>query len=166
MRKIKALEEHRFSTIKLLEITLPGLADYGSSTKKLSTEEGWPAGDNETKDTMQWKGQEWITGSPTPNSGSEQAIEAEPNNQNNADTDQSSEDIVDVSNISSHHSPVPITQKDIRQNIYVSAGRDRVAIVGAPINFEAIVFYEDGRKQLGGVIFTGLLGMAQPAGDM
>jgi len=38
----------------------------GTETQRINAEDGWPAGDNSTKQTMQWNGSSWFTAEPTP----------------------------------------------------------------------------------------------------
>lgn len=40
----------------------------GSTVESLVFQTEWPAGDNTTKDTMQWSGSSWTTGTPSPKS--------------------------------------------------------------------------------------------------
>jgi len=42
------------------------LKNNGGEVFKVDTSSGWPGGNNSTKETMQWNGSSWITGSPTP----------------------------------------------------------------------------------------------------
>lgn len=41
----------------------------GSTTQSLNFLSGWPAGNAESKETMQWDGSSWVTATPTPKSG-------------------------------------------------------------------------------------------------
>ncbi len=46
------------------------LKDNANNTvQSLNFSPGWPAGDSESKKTMQWDGSKWITSSPTPKAG-------------------------------------------------------------------------------------------------
>ncbi len=38
----------------------------GVEIQRIDALDGWPAGDNESKETMQWNGTSWITATPTP----------------------------------------------------------------------------------------------------
>ncbi len=38
----------------------------GNEIQKIDAQNGWPAGNNESKETMQWNGVLWITATPTP----------------------------------------------------------------------------------------------------
>ena len=52
----------------------------GNELQKINAQDGWPAGDNSSKETMQWGGSSWITAPPTPgapNIGVSQAGETE-----------------------------------------------------------------------------------------
>ncbi|NOY35827.1 MAG: hypothetical protein GXP44_02820 [bacterium] len=40
----------------------------GDVIQKIDALNGWPAGDNSTKETMQWNGSSWVTAPPTPGS--------------------------------------------------------------------------------------------------
>lgn len=39
----------------------------GAVIDRIDALSGWPSGDNVTKETMQWNGAQWVTGTPTPN---------------------------------------------------------------------------------------------------
>lgn len=94
---------------------------------RVDASEGWPAGDNETKQSMQKSGSGWITAQSTPKaqnvieeSGEEQAQEEN----ESAGTDQW---IVD------------------NKNITADAGEDKIAIVGAAVEFEALAYGTQGK---------------------
>lgn len=105
----------------------------------------WKAGSNETDNTMTWDGTKWITAKPTPgkeNSTKDLSTESDGEN-SDGDEESSSSDNNSNSNtsdddeISSHSSSVPIKDFDPIYEIITEAGRERIGVVGAPLQFTA-----------------------------
>ncbi len=62
----------------------------GTTIDTLSYSGGWPAGDAQTKDTMQWNGQKWITAPGTPDAANATVADALPASTSNSGTSSSS----------------------------------------------------------------------------
>lgn len=112
----------------------------GNEIQHLDFSEGWPAGDSPTKQTMQWNGVKWITAEPTPGAvnateNSEPVQDSEDNDQTSTTTDQITEEV--PSSVSSHNSYVPISDFEPDKKFKISAGRQRLAVVGSPLEFQA-----------------------------
>lgn len=94
---------------------------------------GWPAGDNETKETMQKNGSGWMTATSTPrakNTIFESVVSL------TATSSVSSPDVA-TSNLSSHSGSASLSDEKIPDAFSISIGRDRLVNVGTPILFEA-----------------------------
>ena len=96
----------------------------------------WPAGKSETRETMQWTGEKWITAPSTPKA--QNATEAisdgdddDENNNNNGSNSGTND-----SNLSAHSGQVEVSNYD-PGDIEISAGRDRLTNVRTPIEFRA-----------------------------
>jgi len=106
----------------------------------------WEKGDNTSKETMQRNGSGWITALATPKAENKNidtdAIKAS--------TDETLEDPVNesstLSDTSAHMSPLSLSDFSQKQEVYISAGRDRIVSVGSPVIFEAYAIDEKGSK--------------------
>jgi hypothetical protein len=111
----------------------------GNEVERLNFLNGWPAGDNSTKETMQRAGESWITAPATPKSANKESG-------NNSLLKGSNKDEASV------ESSVDETQPDsgsysfinLQPKIYASAGEDRVSVAGAEIEFYGKAFNENG----------------------
>lgn len=96
----------------------------------------WPAGKSETRETMQWTGEKWITAPSTPKAqNTTEAIsdgdDDDENNNNNGSNSGTND-----SNLSAHSGQVEVSNYD-PGDIEISAGRDRLTNVRTPIEFRA-----------------------------
>jgi len=96
--------------------------NQGTEIQKLDASSGWPAGDNSTKQTMQWNGSAWITADPTPkaqNSGSQSS------SQNNSEPEPEQQT----------QQTTTVVVWPIEPQIYTNAGLDKTAVAGADVYF-------------------------------
>ncbi len=106
---------------------------------------GWTAGDSTTKKTMQWNGSIWITASSTPgiinistsSSTSDTTDETATTTSQTANTTTPSNQTTPTI-ISAHSSPVPLSSTENKIEFEISAGRDRLAMVGNKLVFKAV----------------------------
>ncbi len=115
---------------------------------------GWPAGDSETKQTMQKISGNWMTATATPGAlnvytkpanikEAEQIDNTKESKSNNKDSQKGA--------ISAHSSGVALSNFKPESSFSLSAGRDRIAAVNSPVVFEAFLF--DGKKSINGEKF-------------
>ncbi|OHB14303.1 MAG: hypothetical protein A2431_02435 [Candidatus Zambryskibacteria bacterium RIFOXYC1_FULL_39_10] len=126
-------------------INLPGgeflvLKDVnGNIIQSLDFSSGWLAGDNTTKETMQWTGSNWISASPTPGTANNTT-----NNTSNSDNQNPSGEVLSANTESSTNtqssggSTVSRTSSSGTQ-LEVLAGSDRTTLPGSPIWFQATI---------------------------
>jgi len=116
----------------------------GTIIQNLNFSSGWPAGDNSTKQTMQWTGSSWITANPTPgsqNSTSGSTGSGGSQNQNNNNGDDEDEEEEDISS----------SKKNIVYSKIVKIKTiDNTVPLGSPVKF-----YLDTRDRNGSNIFRG-----------
>lgn len=106
----------------------------GSTTMQvIDASDGWPAGDNTTKETMQWNGSAWAAAAPTPRAANGVSAETPASEQ----TPPVAQSPAAGGGISSHASPAPLRPIAEERPPTVSAGRDRRAAVGESVHFEA-----------------------------
>ena len=128
------------------------LKNNGVIVQTIDGSTGWPAGDNTTKDTMQWSGTGWITATPTPvsvsfvenNDGSQEEDGNNTPPQNNKDEEKNTSSATPVEILSVHYAPAPLVYIDKAIPVYVSAGRDRLVARDALVVFDAFSETEDG----------------------
>jgi hypothetical protein len=104
----------------------------------------WEKGDNATKETMQWNGTAWITAPATPRVANQTVDTAETTSDiptNDPDASLSSD--LDTS---AHISPLPLSDFSQKQELYISAGRNRIVSVGNSVVFEAYAIDAKGAK--------------------
>lgn len=105
----------------------------GVVVNRVDASAGWPAGDNDTKETMQWNGSGWITALGTPRAAN--ASDGSDDGQDGGDDQNDSGGGGDDSAHSGQESADDYTpSKPLR----VSAGRDRLTSVGAPVELRAV----------------------------
>ncbi len=110
----------------------------------------WQAGNNTTKETMQKNGSEWITAKATPRA--ENALIDSTPITSTTETDTPSTETVTHStalDTSAHVSPLPLSDFSQKQELYISAGRNRIVSVGNPVTFEAYAIDAKGIKSNG-----------------
>lgn len=109
--------------------------------QSLDFSSGWPAGDSSTKDTMQWNGSGWVTGSATPGSGfSGSSVPIE-------DTD----DEEDAINSEDDNGTDKLVKKKRYSDILVEIDTKSTSVlVGNPVRF-----YPKTRDEYGDNIFKG-----------
>ena len=116
------------------------LTASGAGSDTIIAIDGWPAGDNTAKETMQRSGGGWITSAPTPKAANASASSGNDNhentntntqNQNNENNSSSSSN----STSSSGGGSSGYVQPEDMPRITVSAGKDRQAVVGEEVQF-------------------------------
>lgn len=98
--------------------------------EELNFTDSWPAGDNESKQTMQRDGSNWVTAVPTPRSGYSGETHVDEEKE-----DSEEEELEVVEYLSAHAGGVRISSRRSKQELYLDIGRDRLAVVGAEIVF-------------------------------
>jgi hypothetical protein len=114
----------------------------GNEIDSVDGSEGWQKGNNDTKETMQRNGDEWITAAGTPKA--ENSIiddSANPSDDNSDATSTSSSSQTP----SSHSSSASLSTTE-HVTITLSKGRDRLASIGSPIGFSTQAFFKDGSE--------------------
>ena len=131
--------------------------ESGQTMHEVKGSQGWTAGDNTTKNTMQWNGTSWITSVPTPKAknGTENIEPSSSGSANDTDIDTSinTESKTSSGSVvpSVHISPLPLSDVlDIRK-ILISAGTKRVVTVGQNVPFFAFQFDKDEKRIKGGI---------------
>jgi len=104
-----------------------------NTVQSLDFSGGWPAGDNNTKETMQWNGSSWITATPTPGRANENTNTPPPDN---VDTNTNNNE--NNSGSSSGSAPVPVVIKNptMKAKIITST----MAFAGQPFKVDADIF--------------------------
>jgi len=119
----------------------------GSTSDEVDMSSGWLAGNNDTKETMQWNGTEWITAETTPSAANnlvDSGSLSDDNSDNSDDSnDASSTSSSSSSGLSSHSSPEPLSGKTYT-TFSLEKGRDRLAVVGEPIDFSTMALLSNG----------------------
>lgn len=119
----------------------------GAEADSIDATSGWQKGNSDTKETMQRNGSEWITAAATPKAENKTADTTKPaaekkpvssgsntgSNSNTPDT-------------SAHASPLPLSDFSQKQELSVSAGRNRIAAVGNSVVFETYAVDAKGGK--------------------
>lgn len=123
----------------------------GTEMQRINTPSGWTAGDNTTKETMQWNGSSWLTAKGTPkaeNILSVSSATTPPNiTDENKTTSQTSGNNTSSSlDTSAHSSPLPLSDFSAEQELSLSAGRDRIVPAGGILAFEAYAVDTKGKK--------------------
>lgn len=121
----------------------------GGEIQRINASSGWPAGDNTTKETMQWNGSSWITAKATPkaeNIISAAASKATTTDENKASPQASSGGTSSPPDTSAHSSPLPLSDFSAAQELFLSAGRDRIVPAGGILPFEAYALDAKGKK--------------------
>ncbi len=102
----------------------------GNEIDKVDASAGWPAGDNTTKETMQWNGSVWITAAATPRAINSGASES-PQQQQTQPPSQPSSGGSDSS---------PYIPPEKLPKIKADAGPDKTVVVGASTEFRGQAF--------------------------
>jgi hypothetical protein len=112
----------------------------------------WPAGNNTTKETMQKNGAEWITAPATPRKINE-TVDTTASDTTATDTTTDTSDTAtshsSALDTSSHVSPLPLSDFSQKQELYISAGRNRIMAVGGLVSFEVFAVDSKGTKPQG-----------------
>lgn len=101
----------------------------------------WPAGDNTKKETMQWTGSTWVTGSGTPrakNVGVEVIVDEDEEGEQPVAT--TTPDTVSGSG------STPYTPPEFRPRLQVDGGEDMVTVVGAEVRFRSRAIDWEGKE--------------------
>jgi hypothetical protein len=143
-----------FSLVNTGETLLLKNSDGSQTNEIKSLATSWQAGDNTTKETMQWNGLAWITAKATPKleNASIGTIKTSTDT-----TNTSSSDTTTTTSISAHLSPLPLSDFSNNQEFFVSAGRDRVTPAGGTLPFEGYVL-DSKNKKADGVSFSWVFG--------
>lgn len=91
---------------------------FGNIVDEINAQDGWPAGDNNTKQTMQWDGVSWITANATPLAENPLAQSQQQEESQNSQASQPAQTI---------YKPQP--------TITARAGEDKTVIVGAETEY-------------------------------
>lgn len=129
----------------------------GVEVQKIDASTGWLAGDNVTKETMQWIGSSWITAMATPRAKNTSLPDTNATEMKTSDTGKnasssetaSSSSHEDTPALSAHLSPLPLSAFSNQQKFFISAGRDRIAPVDGVLPFEAYALDASGKKAQG-----------------
>jgi hypothetical protein len=118
-------------------------------TDKIDASEKWPAGnsDKAKEETMQRNGEKWITAPST--KGTENKTSDTSSETTDATTDTTNTDTAPYSSsldTSAHMSPLPLSDFSEKQELYISAGRNRIVSAGNPVIFEAYAIDSKGTK--------------------
>mgnify|MGYP001253066805 CR=1 FL=1 len=127
----------------------------GEVVHEVNAQDGWQAGDNTTKDTMQWNGSSWVTGTPTPNQSNTQTAtqtsEEEPEETTQSNSNNSGNGTNNTTTIpSALISPLPLSEVGEIRDFFVSPGTKRIVTVGQTVPFFGFIFDEVGNKTYGG----------------
>lgn len=138
----------------------------GTEIQKINGSAGWPAGDNATKETMQWGGNSWGTATATPrmeNVVGQTALKVVPGENGTSPSEQSTSSSGNHSSsevsgeTSAHLSPLPLSDFSAEQEFFISAGRDRSVPAGGTLPFDAYILDTKGKK-VSGASFTWTFG--------
>ncbi|MCX6735997.1 MAG: lamin tail domain-containing protein [Candidatus Parcubacteria bacterium] len=135
-----------FSLVNTGEVLLLKNADGSKIDEvKPSLKTKWDKGNNTTKETMQWNGSQWIEATPTPRLKNKMVDTVViPKIETEAKTDSSS--VSNNSGTSAHESPLPLSDFSQKQELSVSAGRNRITAVGNSVVFETYAVDAKGGK--------------------
>ncbi|MCX6739359.1 MAG: lamin tail domain-containing protein [Candidatus Parcubacteria bacterium] len=116
----------------------------GAEMDSVDATSGWQKGDSVTKETMQWNGSVWITALATPKAENKSVdtITVVPKTETKTEADSSSNN----SDTSAHESPLPLSTFSQKQELLVSAGRNRITAVGNSVVFETYAVDAKGGK--------------------
>jgi len=103
------------------------LKNAGTSVWQVDASEGWPAGDNSTKSTMQWDGSGWITAQPTPRAGAGVPQTLDTDDEEETDTTNTANEPV------LYNSPLPDVEKEYTLELFGPT----YAAAGTPIQLRA-----------------------------
>lgn len=140
----------------------------GTTLDQIDFSGGWPAGDNDTKATMQFDGTKWVTGPATPDAPTPTGIAApsgggggsslqstasltdsSSNNSSSSSSKSSSSSSGSVTELSSHASPIPLSLPHVEEpDMVLETGRERLGFVGKPLSFETKVLTNNGKEEL------------------
>ena len=121
----------------------------GVEVTNVSADPDWPAGNNDTKETMQWNGSAWITGTATPKAQNVSSGST-PGNEDTSN-DEGGGGASGTTSFSVHTIPVPVTNVEEISNIYISAGPDRLTTTGSRVFFEGFAFDDNDTRKVGGI---------------
>lgn len=135
----------------------------GREVNRLDASAGWPAGDNDTKNTMQLSGSNWITAAATPKSANSSTNTPPATSGNSGSTggggdgqgsgsgDDGSGDDTSTggsggtnsppTSLSCHASPSSVSKVTVRDQFTINAGRNRLVTPRTPVLFEARAWF-------------------------
>jgi hypothetical protein len=143
-----------FSLLNTGETLLLKNSDGSQTNEVKSLAASWQAGDNTTKETMQWSGSAWITAKATPKfqNANMGTIKTSTDTTNTSSSDKTT-----TTNISAHLSPLTLSDFSNNQEFFISAGRDRVTPAGGTLPFEGYAL-DSKSKKADGVSFSWVFG--------
>lgn len=122
----------------------------GATIFTLDASGGWPAGDNSTKETMQYSGDAWATATATPKAPYAESATST-NNTSTSTATTTPETSTPSQNLSSHSSPVALSVAPTKNIISISLGRDRLGLVDLPLLFSVFSFDSAGAPFRGNI---------------
>lgn len=117
----------------------------GTAIDTVNMSDGWIAGDNDTKETMQWTGNAWITATQTPRSQNSGVV-VEEEDQDEAEEDGETRDDAEEESSSNGGGTTPYTPPEFRPRPQVDAGEDIETVVGAEVHFRARAIDGEGEE--------------------
>jgi len=124
------------------------LKNGDTEVQRIDAKSKWPAGnaDKAKGETMQLNGTSWITASATKKAknGTVETNSVSSGDENNDLTEGSAPAI--SLDASAHSSPLPLSDFSQKQEVYISAGRNRIVSVGSPVVFELYAVDAKGAK--------------------
>ncbi|MBI2120750.1 MAG: lamin tail domain-containing protein [Parcubacteria group bacterium] len=118
----------------------------GAEIQRINASSGWQAGDNTTKETMQWSGEAWVTALATPKAENALPHASAASPKSKEEEEEKAGGVAAGSEVSAHSSPVPLSDFSEKPEWSVSAGRERIAPAGGVLLFEAHARDEKGKS--------------------
>lgn len=109
----------------------------GGEMQRINASAGWQAGDNATKETMQWSNGAWITAAATPKTANAPFEKTPPKLPEEKAPSNSQGDSSPP--VSAHGGPLPLSDFIEEPELLISAGRDRIVPADGVLGFEAQV---------------------------
>ncbi|OGZ43153.1 MAG: hypothetical protein A2719_00435 [Candidatus Ryanbacteria bacterium RIFCSPHIGHO2_01_FULL_45_22] len=113
------------------------LNESGNVVDSINATDGWPAGDNTTKETMQRNGGGWITTAATPKKANSSTDSANPPQNTSQANSPNTNSTSSQSSSSPGGADEPYVQPENLPRIKVDAGGDQQAAVGEQVQFRA-----------------------------
>lgn len=97
----------------------------GATQNSVNASAGWPAGDNTTKETMQWNGSQWVTAEGTPKAG----LQSSSGNQGSSASDDETDEEGDTASGQGKKDTTIFTQKEEAVNILQPRPQEALDII-------------------------------------